>query len=59
MTVYAENVKVRVSLCGERQSLCQFMRRKSKFVSVYAENVKGRVSLCGEHQSSRQFMRRT
>ena len=44
-SVYAENVNVRVSLCGERQSLCQFMRRTAKFVSVYAENVKVRVSL--------------
>ena len=55
VSVYAENVKVRVSLCGERQSSRQFMRRTSKFVSVYAENVKVCVyaenSLCGERQS--------
>ena len=46
-SVNAENVKVLVSLCGERKSSRQFMRRTSKFVSVYAENVKVRVSLCG------------
>ena len=56
-SVYAENVKVRVSLCGERQSSRQFMRRTSKFASVYAENVKLRVNLCGERQSSRQLIR--
>ena len=57
-SVYAENVKVRVSLCGERQSLSGY--------AVYAENVKVlvnaefRVSLFGERQSSsRQFWRRT
>ena len=49
MSVYAENVNVCVSLCGERQSSRQFM----------GKNVKVRVSLCGERQSSRQFMRRT
>ena len=58
-SVYAENVRVRVSLCGERQTSRQFMRRTSKFASVYAENVKLRDSLCGERQSSSQFMRRT
>ena len=47
-SVYAENVGVRVSLCGERQTSRQFMRRTSKFASVYAENVKLRDSLCGE-----------
>ena len=41
---YAENVKVRVSLCGECPSSRQFMRRTSNFASVYAENVKVRVS---------------
>ena len=51
VSVCAENGKVYVSLCGERQSLRQFMRRTSKFVSVYAENVKVCVSLCGERQS--------
>ena len=59
ISVYAENVNVRVSLCGERQSSRQFMRRTSKFASVYAANAKVRVSLSGEHQSSRQFMRKT
>ena len=43
-SVYAENVKVRVSLGGERQSSRQFMRRTSNFASVYLENVKVRVS---------------
>ena len=68
-SVYAENVKVRVSLCGERQTYRQFMRRTSKFVPVYAEkvkrsrqfmrrNIKARVSLCGERKSLRQFIRR-
>ena len=52
-SVYAENVGVRVSLCGERQTSRQFMRRTLKFVSVYAENVNVCVSLCGERQSSR------
>ena len=49
-SVYAENVKVRVSLCGKRQSSRQFMRRTSNFASVYAENIKVRVSLCGERK---------
>ena len=59
VSVYAGNVNVRVSLCGERQSSRQFMRRTSKFASVYAANVKVRVSLCGERKCSCQFMGRT
>ena len=56
-SVYAETVKVRVSLCEERKSSRQFMRRTSMFASVYAENVKVCVSLCEERQSLCQFMR--
>ena len=48
VSVYAENVKVRVSLCEERGSSRQFIRSTSTFVSVYAENGKVCVSLWGE-----------
>ena len=47
-SVYVENVKVRVSLCGEPENSRQFMGRTSKFVSVYEENVKVCFRLCGE-----------